>query len=73
MTDLIDEEYFDDENDELLNANSEQCFLFFCNDILYAIPALNVNEIIEYQSITKIPLINSCVLGVTNIEAQLLV
>ncbi len=65
----FDENY--NEEDELLNSDTEQCFLFLCGKTLYAIPALSVNEIIEYQSITKVPLLNSYILGVTNIRGSI--
>jgi chemotaxis signal transduction protein len=74
MTNLIDDEFdeFDDENDELLNSDTDQCFFFLCDETLYAIPALSVNEIIEYQTITKVPLLNLSILGITNIRGSII-
>jgi len=72
MNNIIEDDYVDDENDELLNTDGEQCFLFYCDEILYAIPALSVNEIIEYQFITKVPLLNPCILGVTNLRGSII-
>jgi|GEM_PF-117949 len=75
MIDTIDDEYFDeydDENDELLNSDSDQCFFFLCGGVHYAIDALSVNEIIEYQNITKVPLLNSYILGITNIRGSII-
>ena len=74
MINIVDNEYideFDDENDELLNSNTSQNFFFYCGGVLYAIPILNVNEIIEYQHITKVPLMQSYVLGITNIRGSI--
>ncbi len=70
MNEFDDYDY--DEEDELLNNDTEQCFLFLCGESTYAIPALNVNEIIEYQDITKVPLLNSYILGVTNIRGSII-
>ena len=66
------DEYDEYINDELLNSNSEQYFYFLSNNTIYAIPALSVNEIIEYQPITKAPLLNSYVLGITNVRGSII-
>lgn len=67
------EDFKDDENDELLNNNTEQYFYFLLNETIYAIPALKVTEVIEYQKVTRTPLLNPCIYGVTNVRNSIIV
>lgn len=64
-------EGIDDENFELVNNSTTPYFLFLCNNILYAIDADNVLEIIEYQSVTPVPLMQSYIWGVTNVRGNI--
>jgi len=59
------------EDDELTLNYENQYFLFFANDDIYGIDALYVKEIVEYQSYTKVPNLNSFILGVTNIRGDI--
>lgn len=61
--------YNDDE--ELLNSDAEQYFLFLSGGDVYALPALQVNEIVEYQHITKVPKLTSSIMGVTNVRGNI--
>jgi len=51
---------------------TKQYFLFISNGDIYAIEALNVMEIVEYQNITKVPMMNDYVKGVTNIRGNII-
>lgn len=57
---------------ELENANSQdQYLLFLVGGVLYGIEALKAQEIVEYSNITKVPMMNSFVKGVTNIRGNI--
>lgn len=61
-----------DDYDELLNVDArDQYFLFKSGGDTYALPALSVSEIVEYQNITKVPMMNSYVKGVINVRGSL--
>jgi purine-binding chemotaxis protein CheW len=51
---------------------NKQYFLFISNNDIYAIEALDVIEIVEYQNITKVPMMSSFVKGVTNIRGNII-
>ena len=61
----------DIEDEELINNTGEQYFIFLSDQNLYALPVLNVIEIVEYQAITKVPKLSSFVKGVTNIRGNI--
>lgn len=61
----------DDIEEELINNKGEQYFLFLSKNDLYALEVLSVREIVEYQDITKVPHLSSCVKGVTNIRGNI--
>ena len=50
----------------------KQYFLFISNQEIYAFDSLDVVEIIEYQNITKVPMMNKFVKGVTNIRGNII-
>lgn len=60
-------------NDEeaLVVEQDEQYLLFYVGNDIYAIKALSANEIVEYSTITKVPLMPSFVKGVTNIRGNI--
>lgn len=60
------------DDDELLNPNSEQYFLFVSGGDKYAFKASVVSEILENQSVTKVPKCISCVKGILNIRGNLI-
>ena len=51
---------------------SKQYFLFISNKDIYALEALDVIEIVEYQKITKVPMMSNFVKGVTNIRGNII-
>ena len=50
----------------------KQYFLFISNMEIYALEALEVVEIVEYQNITKVPMMSNFVKGVTNIRGNII-
>ncbi len=61
-------------NEELQSVNKttkKQYLLFLSGKELYAIEALKAQEIVEYSEVTKIPMMNSFVKGVTNIRGNI--
>lgn len=63
--DFLDEE-------ELYYSTQEQYFLFYAKKQIYAIEAAHIHEIVEYQSYTKVPNLQSFILGITNIRGHLI-
>ena len=51
---------------------NKQYFLFISNNDIYAVEALDVIEIVEYQNITKVPMMSNFVKGVTNIRGNII-
>jgi len=49
----------------------DQYLLFLAGGILYAVEALKAQEIVEYSSVTKVPMMHSYVKGVTNIRGNI--
>ena len=49
----------------------DQYLLFITGGELYAIEALKAQEIVEYDAITKVPMMNSFIKGVTNIRGNI--
>ena len=61
-------------DDEILDTNTnaqEQYLLFLVGDELYGVEALKAQEIVEYNSLTKVPMMSSAVKGVTNIRGNI--
>lgn len=52
-------------------SSENQYLLFYVGNVLYAIEALKANEIVEYSEVTKVPMSQSCVKGVTNIRGNI--
>ena len=63
--DLLDEE-------TLYQSDEEQFFLFYISQQVYALEALYVSEIVEYQTYTKVPNLSPFILGVTNIRGHII-
>lgn len=63
--DFLDEE-------ELYYATGEQYFLFYAKEQVYAIEAAYINEIVEHQPYTKVPNLQSFILGITNIRGHII-
>lgn len=60
------------ENNTKVINQGNQYFLFLLNQDIYAVEALEVIEIVEYQQITKVPMMNRFVKGVTNIRGNII-
>lgn len=62
-----------DIEDELLTISDEKQYFFFkAGGDIYALEAQKVTEMVEYQSITKVPLMKEFVKGVTNIRGSII-
>ncbi len=57
--------------DTKVKVEQEQYLLFYVGGDVYAIKALATSEIVEYSTITKVPLMPSFVKGVTNIRGNI--
>jgi purine-binding chemotaxis protein CheW len=56
----------------LEDSNAKDQYLFFIvGGVLYAIEALKAQEIVEYNDVTKVPMMNSYVKGVMNIRGNI--
>ena len=66
MSEIKDSEFEDDNI-----SSNEQYLLFLVGGVLYAIEALQAQEIVEYSSLTKVPMMQSFVKGVTNIRGNI--
>lgn len=65
-------EFYDEKEDELFVIGDAQQYLFFkAGGDIYAIDVAHVSEMIEYQSLTKIPMMPSFIKGVTNIRGSI--
>jgi len=60
------------ENETTNKNNGKQYFLFISGGDIYAMDALLVAEIVEYQNITKVPMMQSCIKGVTNVRGNII-
>ena len=49
----------------------DQYLLFLAGGVLYAVEALKAQEIVEYSSVTKVPMMHPYVKGVTNIRGNI--
>jgi len=57
---------------ELESSDTQNQFLLFLvGGVLYGIEALKAQEIVEYSDVTKVPMMNSFVKGVTNIRGNI--
>jgi purine-binding chemotaxis protein CheW len=61
------EEEFNRDSDNV----QDQYLLFLVGGELYAIEALKAQEIVEYISVTKVPMMSSFIKGVTNIRGNI--
>lgn len=66
------EENNNTEDISLNKNNGKQYFLFISGGDIYAMDALLVAEIVEYQNITKVPMMQSCINGVTNVRGNII-
>jgi len=62
----------DIDDELLLISDAKQYFFFKAGGDIYALDAHDVTEMVEYQSLTKVPLMPSFVKGVTNIRGEII-
>ncbi|MCK4737141.1 MAG: purine-binding chemotaxis protein CheW [Sulfurimonas sp.] len=62
----------DNENELLFVSDAKQYFFFKSGGDIYAIDAHSVSEMVEYQALTKVPMMSSYVKGVTNIRGEII-
>ncbi len=60
------------EDNNLSVNNGKQYFLFISGGEIYAMDALLVSEIVEFQDITKVPMMQTCIKGVTNVRGNII-
>jgi purine-binding chemotaxis protein CheW len=53
-------------------SNDNQFLTFYVSDEIYALSVLNIKEIIEYSKVTKVPLMDECISGITNIRGSVI-
>ncbi len=54
------------------NSNDQQFLTFYIAGEIYALSVLNIKEIIEYTIVTKVPLMQKCISGITNIRGNVI-
>jgi purine-binding chemotaxis protein CheW len=62
----------DIDNKLLFVSDAKQYFFFKSGGDIYAIDAHDVSEMVEYQTLTKIPMMSSYIKGVTNIRGEII-
>jgi purine-binding chemotaxis protein CheW len=55
-----------------IEKNDNQFLTFYVADEIYALSVLNIKEIIEYSKVTKVPLMDRCISGITNIRGSVI-
>jgi len=68
----MDYEDIDIEDELLLISDAKQYFFFKSGGDIYALEAEIVTEMVEYQSLTKVPLMPPYIKGVTNIRGSII-
>ncbi len=71
MDELYSEE-LEAEDDLMLSQDGEQYLFFIVGDDLYGINSDVVMEMVEYQGLTKVPMMQPYVKGVTNIRGSII-
>jgi len=54
------------------NSNDNQFLTFYVADEMYALSVTCIKEILEYSIVTKVPLMQKCVSGITNIRGSVI-
>ncbi|MCD4667621.1 MAG: chemotaxis protein CheW [Sulfurimonas sp.] len=54
------------------DSNDNQFLTFYVAGEIYALSVLNIKEILEYSIVTKVPLMNKCISGITNIRGNVI-
>lgn len=72
MSDALYTEELEADDELMLSNDGEQYLFFIAGDDTYAIESASVLEMVEYQGITKVPMMQSYVKGVTNIRGNII-
>ena len=62
----------DNEDELLFVSDAKQYFFFKSGGDIYAIDAHDVSEMVEYQALTKVPMMPPYIKGVTNIRGEII-
>lgn len=54
------------------DGNDNQFLTFYVAGEIYALSVLHIKEIIEYSIVTKVPLMQKCISGITNIRGSVI-
>ncbi len=68
---LLEEFYNEDDDDIFVIGDAQQYLFFKAGGDIYAFDVEHVNEMIEYQPLTKVPMMQPYVKGVTNIRGSI--
>ncbi len=60
------------EAETTLSNKTDQYFTFYLKDELFCIEVAPIKEIIEYLKITKVPMMQSFIMGITNIRGNVI-
>lgn len=72
MTDDLHKEELEADDELMLSQDGEQYLFFVSGDDIYGIDSCSVLEMVEYQELTKVPMMQSYVKGVTNIRGNII-
>ncbi|MEY4505246.1 MAG: hypothetical protein RL154_1543 [Pseudomonadota bacterium] len=59
-------------SENLKKNNNTQCLSFYIKDEMFSLDASFVKEIIQYTQITRVPMMQSFVVGITNIRGSVI-
>ena len=54
------------------DSNDNQFLTFYVAGEIYALSVLHIKEILEYSIVTKVPLMQECISGITNIRGSVI-
>jgi len=72
MMDELYSEELEEDDDLMLSQDGDQYLFFIVGDDLYGISSNAVVEMVEYQGLTKVPMMKPYVKGVTNIRGNII-
>ena len=58
--------------DNVKQVNEDQFLTFYVASDLYALPVTQIKEILEHSVVTKVPLMQKCISGITNIRGNVI-
>jgi len=72
MNDELYMEELDAEDELMLSQDGEQYLFFIVGEDMYGINSASVLEMVEYPGLTKVPMMQSYVKGVTNVRGNII-